>query len=138
MTPIPTSNITGERLVQDDPKESEHRLVYQQQKFKFRPVTGDSTDPKITKSAKTQRKLNKPKMVVFSKKLKTNAKPVLYTSEVDTYKSVEKMLKKSDMNNKVDLVFASKDQLSKIKGQTQKISVDAQFGSNVGKLLAIV
>ena len=138
VTPAPTSNITGEKLVQGDPKESEHRLVFQQQKFKFRPVTGDSSDPKITQKAKTQRKLNKPKMVVFSKKLKTNAKPVLYTSEIDTYKSVEKLLKNTDMNKKVDLVFASKAQMSNIKGQAKKISVDAQFGSNVGKLLAIV
>ena len=138
VTPAPTSNITGQKLVQADQKESEHRLVYQQKKFTFRPVTEGSTDPKITQEAKTQRKLNKPKMVVFSKKLKTNAKPVLYTSEIDTYKSVEKQLKMSKMSNKVDLVLASKDQLSNMKSSAQKISVDENFGSNVGKLLAIV
>ena len=137
VTPVPTSDITGKPLSTEDPKESEKRLVFQNQTYQFRPVTGDSTDPKINKSATTQRKITKPKMVVFSKKLKTDAKPVIYTSEVDTYKSVESLLKKSDMSHKVDLVLTSKSQIDNIKGTTQNISVDDQLGTKLGRLLTI-
>jgi hypothetical protein len=138
VTSVPTSNITGKPLSTTDPKESEKRLVMQQQKFQFRPVIGSSTDPKINKAATTQRKLNKPKIVVFSKKLKTNAKPVIYTSEADTYKSVQSSLKKSKISHKVDLVLTSKTHINKLKGTAQKISVDGNFGSNLNKLLTVV
>ena len=71
----PTSNETGKPLTTTDPKESEKRLVYQEKKFTLRPVFGSSKDAKTTPSSTTQRKLSKPKMVVFSTKLKTNSKP---------------------------------------------------------------
>jgi len=138
VSPVPTSSVTGERLVTADPKESEHKLVYQEQKFKFRPVTDSSVDPKHTKQATTQRKLNKPKMVAFGKKLKTNSKPIIYTSEIDTYKSIEKVLKKEDMSHKVDLVLTSKTRIDSIQGTTKSLAVDSNLGRNLNRLLAVV
>jgi hypothetical protein len=138
VTPAPTSSLTGKVFATTDPKESERRPVMRGKKFQFRPVTGTSSDPKINREATTQRKRYKPKMVVFSVKLKTNAKPVIYTSEADTYKSVETSLKKNNISHKVDLVLTSKSKINNLKGTTQKISVDADLGKNISKLLAVV
>ena len=77
-------------------------------------------------------------MVAFSTKLKTNAKPVIYTSELDTYKSIEKVIKKEDISHKVDLVLTSKSKIDSLKGTTESLPVDSNLGRNLNRLLAIV
>ena len=138
VTPAPTSAITGEVLDTTDLKESERRKILQTQEFTFRPVTGSNTDPSLNKTATTERKLEKPKMIAITKKLKTNAKPVIYTTEVDTYKSIASFLEKSDMKSKVDLVLTSQNQIDNLQGTTRPIKVDHQLERNLSQVLAIV
>ncbi|MEC7983994.1 MAG: putative metalloprotease CJM1_0395 family protein [Myxococcota bacterium] len=138
--PAPTSPTTGKEFLNaTNPKETDRRLVYQEQTFTFRPVLSKkSEDPLLNETAKVQRKINKPKMVAIKKKLKTDAKPVVYTNEISVYKSVEKLLRDSNLSNKFELKLATNEQFAAISGKNPQVAVDQNFSQSLQSIFKLV
>ena len=139
VVPPPTSPTTGKEFVATEPRETDRRLVYQEQTFTFRPVVSTTaSDPLLNETATVQRKLNKPKMVAIKAKLKTNAKPVVYTNEISVYKSVEKLLRDNNLSNRFELKLASNEQFAAVSSANPKVAVDKNFSKSLQSLFKLV